>query len=128
MLAANPGMRLAAARTNAINHLQFLDSIGRGSEFGILDASVSPSAERLPNAITGYIGDRASGGVFQLEPDGVWPTSRRHRCQKHQNEVAISITEEEYIPEVYLKAFKCRPPPVFCPLIVLVHVSNFGTF
>ncbi|KAM7533109.1 hypothetical protein Aperf_G00000124801 [Anoplocephala perfoliata] len=125
MLAANPGMRLAAARTNAIKHLQLLDSIGRGGEFGIIDAPVSTSKERLPNAITGYVGDRAGGGAFQLEPDGVWPTSRKHHCQEHQDEVAITITEEEYIPEVYLKAFKCCPPPIFCPLIVLVHVAVY---
>nr|CDS27776.1 stem cell tumor [Hymenolepis microstoma] len=112
MLAANPGMRLAAARTNAIKHLQMLNSIGQAGELGFAVASNLTATERLPNAITGFSGDRASGGKFQLEPDGVWPTSRKYRFKRNLNDTALAIEEEEYIPELYLKSFKILPPPI----------------
>ncbi|KAM3173294.1 hypothetical protein ACTXT7_012791 [Hymenolepis weldensis] len=125
MLAANPGMRLAAAQANAIKHLQILDSVGQAGEFGFEMASIPTATERLPNAITGYSGDRVSGGKFQLEPDGVWPTSRKHRCKRHLNNIAMTIAEEEYIPESYLKSLKILPPPIFCPLIVLIQIAVY---
>ncbi|VDO10050.1 unnamed protein product [Rodentolepis nana] len=125
MLAANPGMRLAAAQTNAIKHLQMLNSIGQAGELRFGVASNLTATDCLPNAITGYSGDRVSGGKFQLEPDGVWPTSRKHRCKRHLNDTALAIVEEEYIPELYLKSFKILPPPIVCPVIVLIQIAIF---
>ena len=119
LLVANPGLRLAAARTRAIKHLQTLDALGRG---GLITVK---AAARLPNAITGYAGDCEDGGDdegFRLENDGVWPTSRIRRGQL---DGGITIMEEEYIPEIYLQVFNCRPPPIFCPLLVLIQVKSF---
>lgn len=126
LLAANPGLRLTAARARAIKHLQALDAIGRGGEDGKLVAS-----EKLPNAITGYAGNCGYGddgggedgdGKFRLEPDGVWPTSRTRLGRSRKSGEVLTIMDEEYIPEFYLKAIKCLPPPIFCTVVVLVQV------
>ncbi|KAL5965265.1 Rhomboid-related protein 2 [Taenia solium] len=121
LLAANPGLRLTAARARAIKHLQALDAIGRGCTDGKVVAS-----EQLPNAITGYAGNwDDGGGKFRLEPDGVWPTSRTRLGRSCQPGEPLTIMDEEYIPEFYLKATKCLPPPIFCTVMVLVQLAVF---
>ncbi|KAH9277978.1 Rhomboid-related protein 2 [Echinococcus granulosus] len=127
LLAANPGLRLAAARARAIKHLQMLDAIGRGAG----DDDKVITSEKLPNAITGYAGNcdddgnGDGGAMFRLEPDGVWPTSRARLGRRCQPGEALTIMEEEYIPEFYLKVLKCLPPPIFCSVVVLVQLAVF---
>ncbi|VDD80463.1 unnamed protein product [Mesocestoides corti] len=122
LLAGNPGLRLQAARERAVKHLQALDAQGRHGAA----VDVEADQERLPSAITGSAGGR---GHFKLEPDGVWPTTKTPRgagvSRTADDSVPPTIMDEEYIPQSYLDAYNCVPPPIFIPLIVLVQLAVF---
>ncbi len=120
LLAGNPGLRLRAAQERAAKHLQEIDAQGRRVAGGLQSQLQGESS--LPSAITGYAGAGSDG--FRLEPDGVWPTSKRRKSRRGAGSLPPTIMEEEYVPQHYLEAYNCIPPPIFIPLIVLVQVRR----
>lgn len=121
LLAGNPGFRLHAAQQRAARHLQDIDAEGRRIASQppgqLLPSNQTLASTALPNAITGRLGNS-----FILESDGVWPTAERpHRKDKP------TIVHEVYIPQQYLEAYNCGPPPIFIPLMVLIQVCSFSS-
>ncbi|VDN17786.1 unnamed protein product [Dibothriocephalus latus] len=116
-------MRLAAARTQAAEDLRSIECLGRSGVF----------VQDLPDPVSGGFPNSTCG--FYLEPDGVWPTS----MQKGPPSVTMkekrttmpttaaarkTITDEVYVPQSYLEAYNCRPPPFFIPMVVIAQVSH----
>nr|VZI38829.1 unnamed protein product [Spirometra erinaceieuropaei] len=118
VLAGNPGMRLSAAKVQAADHLRNIESLGRSGVF----------VQEVPDPVSGGFPNSKAAGGFYLEPDGVWPTSMQKGPPTVRNEQIASrktITDEVYVPQSYLEAYNCRPPPIFIPLIVLAQIGVF---
>lgn len=118
VLAGNPGLRLHAAKLQARHHLAAVEAAGRTGTFVAI----------VPDPLRGGVSVGRHG--FELEPDGVWPCSSRRDVNPSATSSTSLVTrktirDEEYVPESYLKAYNCRPPPIFIPICVIVQISVF---
>ncbi|KAL3320597.1 hypothetical protein Ciccas_000729 [Cichlidogyrus casuarinus] len=124
-LAANPGIRLREAKAKVRRKLA--EQLMEKPEIGEAQVdSAYPGISADP--ITG--GYKHPGGKFYLEPDGVWPTSRKAYGLApgdvwDNNGPKVPISEEAYVPNSYLDAYNCKPPPIFIPAIVIVQIAVF---